>query len=1106
MASISENDLLNEQDSEDDFDWEEVEVPEHEQQQEHLEITIQAAGSRLKKEAASKFKGISHAERIRRIEVHKVHTVVLLGNASVRNKWINDPLLHARLLSVTPLPLQNAFAMIHKSRVPEQHQRGRMFEAAVNNLAEWWSNTYFEVTMDGHIRNRTYDDIQAKLAKLAPSTESDAVLDIDDVEDMLDGEPEVIRSAKSLMKHALMRYGSRDVSAQLFTALCRGLGIPARLVVSLQSVPWQTSVGKPKPTYTRKPKVGKGKSKAKVVETEVEENGDLGTEDVDNSESTSRAASEALGSGKGKFFTGEGQRLDGSPVPKSDKAKGKEKAKPVITLRKTKNKGNVLGSTPGPSRASSSKLAAPDPATTPPVFWTEVFSRPDARWIPVDPIRSLVNKRKVFDPTPSTTGHAPAAHSPLFPQAYAAALDRRPIIANARSVRQENRMMYVMAFEEDGFARDVTRRYAKQFSAKIAKVQGGSSTIGGGKGRQAWWEKVVGLVSRPYRLHRDDVEDEELETAQMMEGMPTTISGFKDHALYVLTRHLKQNQVIHPPPPDTPELGKFRGESVYPRSAVVSLKTAENWMRSEGRTVKEGEQPLKMVKIRAGTISRMRELEVMKDELKAAGEPGASVEETMQGLYARSQTEQYKPDPIINGKVPKNNFGNIDLYVPSMLPRGAVHVPFKGVAKIARKLGFDYAEAVTGFEFKKRRAFPVIEGVVVAQENEAALLEAYWEAEQNAQEKARVKREERVIKQWTRLVHGLRIRQRLQAQYATKPDGEQPSQDVHLKTSHDTEDAQLGTSDVCLFSLCFYRFFLRYADEDIVVTMSHPGVGAGGGFLVGADDVVQPFHLPKYKYQPPAASKAAPTGAFAPHDDITVPVGSELGFGGLDTALDRDAGAYDLETMDVDSDSELEEVPIAVPQSMEQPDISSGPKTMRELAEDAARLGPAGDDSDGDEILDIATYRPSPEPTRDRALIESESENQLNIRPRPLRVNLKLSGNTATTPGLADATPTSPPKEQKTKFHTRPPTRRASTRGKAKKRARDDDLEDMTSASEEQSAPTPKRRATGAAAKASTTTTPAPSTRTLRPRASKTPAQVKEAEEQEMAYRRAIGQ
>ena len=31
----------------------------------------------------------------------------------------------------------------------------------------------------------------------------------------------------------------------------------------------------------------------------------------------------------------------------------------------------------------------------------------------------------------------------------------------------------------------------------------------------------------------------------------------------------------------------------------------------------------------------------------------------------------------------------------------------------------------TGFEFKKRRAFPIIEGVVVAAENETVLLEVF---------------------------------------------------------------------------------------------------------------------------------------------------------------------------------------------------------------------------------------------------------------------------------------------------------------------------------------------------------------------------------------------
>jgi hypothetical protein len=79
-------------------------------------------------------------------------------------------------------------------------------------------------------------------------------------------------------------------------------------------------------------------------------------------------------------------------------------------------------------------------------------------------------------------------------------------------------------------------------------------------------------------------------------------------------------------------------------------------MRNTGRTVKEGEQPMKMVKVRAGTVNRMRELEVLKDELKVAGQDAATNGEgssaaaggeIMQGLYAYSQTEQYVPAPVV---------------------------------------------------------------------------------------------------------------------------------------------------------------------------------------------------------------------------------------------------------------------------------------------------------------------------------------------------------------------------------------------------------------------------------------------------------------------------
>ena len=210
-----------------------------------------------------------------------------------------------------------------------------MFEAAMKDLTGWWVNSFFEALPDSHIRSRTFDEVRRALEirglHLPDEYNPDATIDIDTLQDMADDEIEPIRSPNSLMKHALMRNGSRDISAQLFTALCRGLGIPARLVVSLQSVPWQVGVGKPKPIYERKSK-GKGKEKALEV----------GDEEASNSDVQSGFSS--------------GRRLDGGPV-KSDKAKGKEKAQPAIKLRKTKSPGQTLG---GPSNLGMSSHLSRD--------------------------------------------------------------------------------------------------------------------------------------------------------------------------------------------------------------------------------------------------------------------------------------------------------------------------------------------------------------------------------------------------------------------------------------------------------------------------------------------------------------------------------------------------------------------------------------------------------------------------------------------------------------------------------------------------------------------------------------------------------------------------
>ncbi|KAG8966993.1 hypothetical protein FRB90_010921, partial [Tulasnella sp. 427] len=326
----------------------------------------------------------------------------------------------ARLMSLTPLSLQNHFDMITKRNQPDKGLRGRQFEAAMHRLTDWWYHNFdVEDGPNMHIRSRTFAEVQQELrskgalqdpkAKPDPKGKGKAKqIPQDDSEDDED-KGEIIRSSKSLMKHALMMGGSRDTSAQLFCALCRALGIPTRLVVSLQAVPWKTTVGKP-PAPSKKKKEADLKGKAKEVppaeEPEPSDDDDDDMEEIVAPPSIPDPPPQQSSPTKGKIkgkgkFSGQGATLNGNPRPKSP---------PAIHLRKSKSSWGA-GRRLGESRSANN----PPQGGWPPVFWCEVFSRPDGRWIPVDPLRNLVNRKKLFEPPPN---------------------DRN------------NRMLYVLGFEE----------------------------------------------------------------------------------------------------------------------------------------------------------------------------------------------------------------------------------------------------------------------------------------------------------------------------------------------------------------------------------------------------------------------------------------------------------------------------------------------------------------------------------------------------------------------------------------------------------------------------------------------------------------------------------
>lgn len=143
-------------------------------------------------------------------------------------------------------------------------------------------------------------------------------------------------------------------------------------------------------------------------------------------------------------------------------------------------------------------------------------------------------------------------------------------------------------------------------------------------------------------------------------------------------------------------------------------------------------------------------------------EQEANVEHAGTGLYEIHQTRVYTAPPIVNGRIPKNAYGNLDIYTPSMIPPGGVHVQHPDTVRAAKLVGIDFADAVTGFSFKGRHGTAVVNGAVVACEYREAVVEVITAF---ADDRARAEQEQRSLEamhMWKRFLAGLRIRQRIE--------------------------------------------------------------------------------------------------------------------------------------------------------------------------------------------------------------------------------------------------------------------------------------------------------------------------------------------------------
>ena len=154
-------------------------------------------------------------------------------------------------------------------------------------------------------------------------------------------------------------------------------------------------------------------------------------------------------------------------------------------------------------------------------------------------------------------------------------------------------------------------------------------------------------------------------------------------------------------------------------------------------------------------------------------------------MYAAFQTIAYEAPPVVNSRIPKNAYGNLDIYVPSMVPKGGIHIPHPDASRAARLLGIDYADAVTGFEFKGRHGTAVVKGAVVATAYREAVEEVIQGYENERAEAEDTRRSVEALRMWKRFLAGLRIRERIEGY-----DIEGERDVVQEKSSYVNEDIE----------------------------------------------------------------------------------------------------------------------------------------------------------------------------------------------------------------------------------------------------------------------------------------------------------------------------
>ena len=547
-----------------------------------------------------KKKGPSKIERQIRMSTHIMHVQFLLFHNLVRNGWACNVEIQRILVSQLPPGVNKEIdrwksaagmtpdAAMDDTNPPSRNgKKRRQAEKSERNQRDWGRPAERQ---DKGVPNMSRGDPTLRLLKIlaaywrkrftitSPGLRKQGYKALAVLEEELasykdhkhdpERHGERMRSIDDFKKLAKSCKGSRDVGAQLFTTLIRGLGMEARLVASLQPIGFGWS--------KNEEALDKPSSIAKPLKMN---NVDEASDSNEDSDSTSVSAPNKSRKSDGRKSRPRGARS--APIDLSDDlvkdsevdvlSDGEDDVASVI---------DVTSSTPRNGANIRYDRDLPFPT-----YWTEVISPITNEVLPVDPM--------ILTPAVATNPE------------HLAQFESR----GAKADKAKQVFGYVVAYSPDGTAKDVTTRYLKRHMwpgrSKGVRIPVEKVPVYNRRGKikhyedYDWFKTVISSYSRTVdmRTIADDIEeakDLKAKKPEKKEQKPSegTLQSFKSSAEYVLERHLRREEALRPGSEPvkrftTGKGDKAKEELVYRRSDVEICRTGESWHK-EGRAIKPG--------------------------------------------------------------------------------------------------------------------------------------------------------------------------------------------------------------------------------------------------------------------------------------------------------------------------------------------------------------------------------------------------------------------------------------------------------------------------------------------------------------------------------------